>query len=147
MNNKKKKPDKTAGMEAARTQRSIEKRRAVENAIEELKNRNEAITFKAIALIASVSRQYLYNNFKDEISSYRSEGRSTQTKIDGISVPTRTPDEHRHIEALLRNKLERQKEELKKIRVENGRLKLELEKERGRSEHFRRNWLSKTGDI
>ena len=137
------KPDKTAGMEAARTKRSIDKRRAVEKAIEELKSRNEAITFKAVAVLASVSRQYLYNNFKTEISAFRKEDRATSTKIEGITVPSRSPDEHRHIEALLRSKLERQKEELKKLRIDNAKLKQDLEKERGRAEHFRRNWLSK----
>lgn len=138
------KSDKTAGMEAARTKRSVDKRRAVEKAIEELKTRNEAITFKAIAVHASVSRQYLYNNFKSEISAFRKEDRAISTKIDGITVPKRSPDEHRHIEALLRSKIDKQKEELKKLRIENARLKQDLEKERGRSEHFRKNWLSKS---
>jgi len=143
MNDAPKKVDKTAGMEAARTQRSVDKRRAVEKAIEELKSRNEAITFKAVAVVASVSRQYLYNNFKSEISAFRDKDRSSSMTIEGITVPSRTPDEHRHIEALLRSKLDRQKVELKKLRTANARLKQDLEKERGRSEHFRRNWLSK----
>ena len=90
--------------------------RAVEKAIEELKSRNETITFKAVAVLASVRRQYLYNNFKTEISAFRNEDRATSGKIEGITVPNRQPDEHRHIEALLINNIDKQKEEFKNIK-------------------------------
>jgi hypothetical protein len=134
---------KTDGLKKARDLRSKEKREAVEKAIAELSQRNEAITFQSIAAIAGVSRQYLYNNFKDSISVERNSSRSVADVIDGIIVPTRTPDEHRHIESLLRNKIEKLEKEMSAIRQENARMKQSLEKERGRSEHFRQNWLSR----
>jgi AcrR family transcriptional regulator len=135
--------DKMEGLRQAREQKSLEKRRLVEDAIEQLKSRDETITFKGIATLAGVSRQYLYNNFKDEISSYRDDNRAKTVKIEGVTIPSRTPEESRHVEALLRNKIDRLKKELGTVRHENARLKQVAEKERGRAEHFRRNWLGK----
>lgn len=129
------------GLSKAREERSMKKRRAVEQAIATLKERNEAITFKAIATLASVSRQYLYNNFKEAISAERESTRLSSFEIDGVTVPVRTPEEYRHIEAVLRNKVNRLNQNITSVRKENTRLKLELEKERGRSEHFRKNWI------
>ncbi|VAX14644.1 hypothetical protein MNBD_GAMMA24-2613 [hydrothermal vent metagenome] len=134
--------DKMGGIRQAREQRSLEKRRAVEEAIESLKQRNETITFKAVAILASVSRQYLYNNFKEAISVYREGDRASKALIDGVTVPVRTPEEARHVEALLRNKIERLKKDLGTVRHENARLKQALEKERGKAEHFRKNWIN-----
>lgn len=134
--------DKLDGVRHAREQRSLKKRRAVEDAIETLKQRNETITFKAIATLANVSRQYLYNNFKDAISSFREGDRATSNEIDGVTVPSRTPEESRHVEALLRNKVERLKKELGEVRHENARLKIALDRERGKTEHFRQNWIN-----
>ncbi len=50
-------------------------------------------------------------------------------------------DEAKHVEALLRNKIEKLKKNLGTVRHENARLKNRLEKERGISEHWRRNWI------
>lgn len=134
--------NKTDGLKKARDLRSKEKREAVEKAINELSQRNEAITFQSVAAMASVSRQYLYNNFKDSISVERNSSRRVSDVIDGVTVPTRTPDEHKHLEALLRNKIEKLEKEMNALRQDNARMKQALEKERGRSEHFRQNWLS-----
>lgn len=133
--------DKMSGIRQAKEQQSLEKRRAVEEAIAYLKKQNEPVTFKAIAKIAKVSRQYLYNNFKKDISEFRCSDRSSKETIDGVVVPARTPEESRHVEALLRNKIDRLKKELSEVRHENARLKNSLEKERGKSEHFRKNWI------
>ena len=134
--------DKLEGLRQAREQRSLEKRRAVESAIDELKNRNDTITFKSVAVLAGVSRQYLYNNFKEAIAAFRSDDRVNKTKIDGVTVPARTSSEARHVEALLRNKVDRLKKELSTVRMENSRLKQALEKERGKAEHYRQNWIN-----
>lgn len=134
--------DNLEGVRQARELRSLQKRRAVEDAIDTLKERRETITFKAVATLAGVSRQYLYNNFKEAISEFRDGDRAATVKIDGVTVPSRTPEEAKHVEALLRNKLERLKKELGTVRHENARLKLALEKERGKSEHFRQNWIN-----
>jgi len=133
--------DKTAGLAKARAERSLKKRRAVEKAINELKGNDDIITFKAVALLAGVSRQYLYNNFKADIQSQREDSRNDSTIIDGVKVPARTPDEFKHTEALLRNKIKELKKDLGTVRQENARLKNELERERGNSEHFRQNWI------
>lgn len=133
---------KIDSIRVAREERSLKKRRAVEEAIKHLKLNKETITFKSVATIAGVSRQYLYNNFKTEISNIREGDRTARSKIDGVIVPARTPDESRHVEALLRNKIDRLKSELGKVRHENSRLKTDLEKERGKAEHFRQNWIN-----
>lgn len=134
--------DNLEGVRHAREQRSLKKRRAVEDAIGQLKQRNETITFKAVATLAGVSRQYLYNNFKSSISDIREGDRTASVEIDGVTVPARTPDEARHVEALLRHKIDRLKKELGEVRHENARLKMALEKERGKAEHFRQNWIN-----
>jgi len=134
--------DNTEGLRKAREERSLKKRRAVEQALAELQASGEKITFKAVSIRASVSRQYLYNNFKSCISAERSQSAASSERIDGVTVPKRTVDEYKHIEALLRNKIDRLKKDLGDVRKENARLKIALERERGKSEHFRKNWIS-----
>lgn len=129
--------EKTAGLARARAERSQQKRRAVENALAELKDRNETVTFKAVATLAEVSRPYLYNNFREAIKAAREASRASSATVDGVTVPNRTPDESKHVEALLRNKIDKLQKELANIRQENTRLKMALENERGRSEHYR----------
>lgn len=92
--------------------------------------------------MAGVSRQYLYNNFKNAITEIRQEDRKASVNIDGKTVPLRTTEEYQHVEALLRKKIESMKKELGSVRSENGRLKQALEKERGKAEHFRQNWIN-----
>ena len=91
-----------AGLAKAREERSLRKRRAVEEALAELKERNEPITFKAVGALAGVGRPYLYNNFRDVIEAEREASRAGSTTVDGVTVPTRTTDESKHVEALLR---------------------------------------------
>lgn len=134
--------DNTNGMRIAREKRSLEKRISVENVINSLRSNNEVITFKAVATLAGVSRQYLYNNFKDQLSDLRNEDRGATHKIDGKIVPARTPEEWKHVEALLRNKVDRLKKENGDLRRENSRLKIEAENERGKAEHYRQNWIN-----
>jgi len=133
--------EREEALRKAREERSLKKRRAVEYAISELKERGEKITFKNIATLANVSRPYLYNNFKEQIEALRNEDRQSSEVIEGVKVPSRTKDESKHIEALLRNKIERLKKELGDSRRENARLRNSLEKERGKSEHFRALWI------
>ena len=135
--------DKNASIKKARESRSLKKRRDVENAFSELRKNNEVITFKSVAVLAGVSRQFLYNNFKDAITKEREKSREVIHAIDGVKVPSRTNEEFRHIEALLRNKLNRTKAELTKVRNELATMRQLLERERGKSEHFRLLWLKK----
>jgi AcrR family transcriptional regulator len=108
-------PDlRIATLNDARTRRSAEKRAAVEDAIKRLRDTRQAVTFVSVAREAKVSRQYLYNNFADEIGEERVETRAETEVIDGKKVPLRTPEEYRHIEAALRNKIERLETELRK---------------------------------
>ena len=136
----------TAGLARAREERSLRKHRAVENALNELKEQHEPITFKAVATLAGVGRPYLYNNFREVIQAEREASRAGSSIIEGVTVPNRTADESRHIEALLRNKIGKLKRELGDIRQENAHLKTALENERGRSEHYRRNWVKAQSD-
>lgn len=134
--------EKTAGLAKARAERSLQKRRAVEKALSDLKETNEPITFKAVATLAGVGRPYLYSNFREVIEAEREASRGASATIDGVTVPSRTAEESKHVEALLKNKIEKLKKELGEVRRENARLKTALEKERGRSEHFRQNWIN-----
>ena len=93
-----------ATLNDARSRRSAEKRAAVEDAVLRLRDSKQAVTFVSVAREAKVSRQYLYNNFADEIGEERVETRAETEVIDGKKVPLRTPEEYRHIEAALRNK-------------------------------------------
>lgn len=133
--------NKNDALKQAREERSLKKRRAVEHAIAELREDDEAITFKSVSIVAGVSRQYLYNNFKEAISSERNESRHAIQTIDGVKVPKRTVEEHRHLEAVLRNKIDRLKDDLKTTRRELATTKQALEKARGESEHWRQTWV------
>tara|TARA_R110001592_G_scaffold314747_1_gene590493 strand:- start:3273 stop:3695 length:423 start_codon:yes stop_codon:yes gene_type:complete len=133
--------EKTAGLAKARAERSLKKRRAVENALAELKDCSEIVTFKAVATLAGVGRPYLYNNFREAIEAAREASRASSATVDGVTVPNRTADESKHVEALLRNKIGKLKKDLGDVRKENARLKTALEKERGRSEYYRKNWI------
>jgi len=82
--------DKTAGLAKDREERSLKKRRLVEQAIHDLQNNNEVITFKGVALLAGVSRQFMYNNFKNSIEDLRKETKNTTSTIGGVAVPSRT---------------------------------------------------------
>ncbi len=105
----------------ARSRRSAEKRAAVEDAIMRLRDTRQAVTFVSVAREAKVSRQYLYNNFADEIGEERVETRAETEVIDGKKVPLRTPEEYRHIEAALRNKIERLETEVRDARAERAK--------------------------
>lgn len=126
-----------ATLNEARKRRSSEKRTAVEDAMKRLQDSKVAVTFVSVAREAKVSRQYLYNNFADEIGVERSETRAETTLIDGKRVPLRTPEEYRHIEAALRNKIDRLEAELKNARTETAKSRKIAERERGKSEHWR----------
>jgi hypothetical protein len=124
----------------ARDERSRQKRLAVEQAISHLKETGEPITFKAVSKIARVSRQYLYNNFREEIGGERDAVREITQTIDGVKVPIRTPEEARHIEALLRNKIARLEKDLNDSRKKLQSATDLLERERGKSEYWREQY-------
>lgn len=131
-------PDmRIATLNDARSRRSAEKRAAVEDAIMRLRDTRQAVTFVSVAREAKVSRQYLYNNFADEIGEERVETRAETEVIDGKKVLLRTPEEYRHIEAALRNKIERLETELRDARTEKAKADRTAERERGKAEHWR----------
>ena len=123
-----------ATLNDARSRRSAEKRAAVEDAIMQLRETRQAVTFVSVAREAKVSRQYLYNNFADEIGEERVETRAETEVIDGKKVPLRTPEEYRHIEAALRNKIERLETELRDARAEKAKADRTAERERGKAQ-------------
>lgn len=129
--------NRLSGIERSRRALSAEKRRAVEDAIHALAREGHPITFRTVARRAHVSRVYLYKNFRTEISADREATRSDRKLVDGKLVPLRTMDEYRHLEAVIRNKLERTEIENRKLREELSSMKIALERERGKSEHWR----------
>ena len=131
-----------ATLDDARSRRSAEKRAAVEDAVMRLRENKQAVTFVSVAREAKVSRQYLYNNFADEIGEERVETRAKTEIIDGKKVPLRTPEEYRHIEAALRNKIDRLETELKNARAEKAKADRIAERERGKAEHWRQNYTA-----
>lgn len=136
-------PDlRIATLNDARSRRSAEKRAAVEEAVLRLRDTKQAVTFVSVAREAKVSRQYLYNNFADEIGEERVETRTETEIIDGKKVPLRTPEEYRHIEAALRNKIDRLEVELKNARAEKAKANRIAERERGKAEHWRQNYTA-----
>ncbi|WBY18027.1 DUF6262 family protein (plasmid) [Erythrobacteraceae bacterium WH01K] len=126
-----------AKLAEAREKRSEEKRALVEDAILRLSETKQPITFVSVAREANVSRQYLYNNFAQEIGRVRDQTRTNTGLVEGQKVPARTSDEYRHIEAALRNKIERLEHEIKKTRLEKSTADRQAEKERGKAEHWR----------
>jgi AcrR family transcriptional regulator len=134
--------DKTAGIAKAREDRSRQKRQAVEAALTRLHEDGAEITVKAVAQAAGVSRQYLYNNFGADLLQIRDESRHQVAIVEGLRVPRRTPQEHQHVEALLRRKIERLEEDLKGARDESRGLRREVEKALGRAEHYRQLYES-----
>lgn len=129
-----------AGIERTRKTLIAEKRRAVEDAIHSLAREGHPITFRTVARRACVSRVYLYKNFRAEISLDRDATRADRKLVDGKLVPLRTMDEYRHLEAVIRNKLERTEIENRRLRAELSAMKLALERERGKSEHWRQQY-------
>jgi len=130
-------PDlRIATLNDARSRRSAEKRAAVEDAIMRLRETKQVVTFVSVAREAKVSRQYLYNNFVDEIEEERVETRAETEVINGKKVPLRTPEEYRHIEAALRNKIDRLETELRNARAEKAKADRTAERERGKAEHW-----------
>lgn len=127
-----------AKLAEAREKRSEEKRALVEDAILRLSETKQPITFVSVAREANVSRQYLYNNFPEEIGRARDQTRTNTELVDGQKVPARTNDEYRHIEAALRNKIDRLEIEAKDLRAAKLAAERQAEKERGKAEHWRR---------
>lgn len=124
-------------LERARRERSRRKRRAVEDAIHALVREGQPVTFRAVAKRADVSRQYLYGNFRAEIEGERKEARQNKKLVEGRVVPLRTMEQYRHLEAVLRNKLERVESECKELRTELRTVTTALERERGLVEYWR----------
>lgn len=133
---------RAATLAEARDRRSATKRTAVEDAIRELRDRNQAVTFVSVAREAKVSRQYLYNNFAVEIGDERAETRAATAIVDGVKVPLRTPEEYRHVEAALRNKVTRLDQQLKEARKGEAKAIKTAERERGKAEHWRQLYTS-----
>jgi len=79
----------------------------------------------------------LYNNFREEIGGERDAVREVIQTVDGVKVPIRTPEEARHVEALLRNKIDRLEKEARDLRKKLQSATDLLERERGKSEYWR----------
>ncbi|MEZ0170787.1 DUF6262 family protein [Microvirga sp. TS319] len=125
------------GLLAAAEQRSVGKRRLVEETITAMRHRGEVITFKTVAEQARVSRQYLYTHFKDTIEQLRTDGQHQAVVVEGETVPARSAGRAATIELALRNKISRLEEELTELRKENTALERRYEKALGEAEEWR----------
>ncbi len=102
-----------------------------------MRRAGEAVTYKTVAEKARVSRQYLYENFKDTVSQLRSQTSRQTVVLDGEEVPVRSTGRAATIELALRNKAARLEAELKEARKEVGLLRNRVEKALGEAEEWR----------
>ena len=103
----------------------------------EMQESGEAITFMAVSEKASVSREYLYQNFKQIISSLRANTQLKTIQVNNEEVPLRTAQRYATIEAALRNKAARLEEELSALRKQKTILERRYEKALGEAEEWR----------
>jgi sulfur carrier protein ThiS len=125
------------GLLAAAEQRSVEKRRLVEETITAMRRRGEVITFKTVAEQAGVSRQYPYTHFKDTIEQLRTDGQHQAVEVEGEIVPARSAGRAATIELALRNKIKRLEQELSEVRKEKSALERRFERALGEAEEWR----------
>ena len=97
----------------------------------------EPIAYNTVAQKAKVSRQYLYENFKDTIDQLRSRTRRQTVMLDGEEVVVRSAGRAATIELALRNKVARLEADLKEVRKEAGLLRNRVEKALGEAEEWR----------
>jgi len=125
----------TNGLAASAEERSVLARRKTEETISRMSAAGEAITFKAISEQAGVSRQYLYQHFKDTIDKLRT--RQTAIAVEGEMVTARSAGRAATIELALRNKIARLEVELKDAAKEAAGAKRRLERALGEAEEWR----------
>lgn len=78
------------------------------------------------------------NNYRDTIVRERNSSRhELSTTIDGVPVPSRTIEEFKHMEAILRKKMDKLKQEVADSRRKQAAAEKGLQKERGKCEYLR----------
>jgi len=125
----------TSGLAASAEERSVLARRKTEETIAQMRSAGELITFKTVSEKAQVSRQYLYQHFKDTIGKLRT--RRTTVVVEGETVAVRSAGRAATIELALRNKITRLEAELRESSKEASSLKRRLERALGEAEEWR----------
>ena len=127
----------TSGLRAAAEEKRVRKRRDVEAAIAEMQKSGEVITFKTVAERAGVSREYLYQNFRDVVDNLRTTTQFKTVEVDGEEIRARTVRRSATIEAALRNKVASLEKESTELRKKNTILERRYEKALGEAEEWR----------
>lgn len=127
----------TSGLLAAAAERSVRKRRLVEETIGEMRRNGETVTFKTVAEKATVSRQYLYTHFKEAIENLRTSDLRQTVTVDGKEARVRSSGRATTIEMALRNKIARLEEEMTELRKANTTINRRYEKALGEAEEWR----------
>ena len=130
-------PADTSGLRAAAEEKRLRKRRAVEAALQDMRQSGEVITFKTVAEKAGVSREYLYQNFKPDIERLRAASQHQRVEVEGVPTRVRTARGAATIEAALRNKITRLEAEMAELRKQKTLLERRYEKALGEAEDWR----------
>ncbi|WP_343058484.1 DUF6262 family protein [Microvirga mediterraneensis] len=129
--------ENTSGLLAAAQQRSVTKRRAVEEILGTMRQNGEVISFKTVAERANVSREYLYRQFKEVIQQLRTAALQQVVTIDGEEVRVRSAGRAATIEVALRHKIKRLESELAEVRQQKMELDRRYERALGEAEEWR----------
>lgn len=136
-----------SALAVASEDRSVLARRKAEEAIAAMIDSGDVITFKAVAERSGLSRQYLYEHFKDVINSYRLKTKAQIVVVDGEPVPVRSSGRAAAIETALRNKISRLEETITELRKEGALYKRRYEKALGEAEEWRTKYNSAVADL
>ena len=129
--------ENTSGLLAAARQRSVTKRRAVEEILGTMRRNGEVISFKTVAERANVSREYLYRQFKEVIQQLRTTALQQVVTVDGEEVRVRSAGRAATIEVALRHKVKRLESELAEVRQQKMELDRRYERALGEAEEWR----------
>ena len=124
----------TSGLAASAEERSVLARRKTEETIAQMRSAGEPITFKTVSEKAQVSRQYLYQHFKDTIEKLRT--RRTTVVVEGETVAVRSAGRAATVELALRNKIARLEPKMRQTRR-----RLAGRKSRGQPKRLHRDTL------
>jgi chromosome segregation ATPase len=117
-------PDRTAGLRAARTKDSQDKRRRALAAIDTLKTAGDPITAAAVAQAAGVSTWLLYT---DGLREHLDAARDRQAQTTSTPSRTGTPTQQAPLTpASLRTDLALARDEIRRLRAEHDKLRHRL---------------------
>jgi len=136
-----------SALAVAAEDRSVLTRRKVEEAISAMQAGGDTITFKTVAERSGVSRQYLYEHFRDTIDQLRDKTRTQTIDIGGEEVAVRSSGRAAAVELALRNKIARLETDATELRKELNLYKRRYEKSLGEAEEWRNRHKAAVADL